>query len=106
MSLPNVCVLDNFCATKDPQEVLDYTIDYTVILQTTTPDDAIAISSWIIDKDDGSLIITASSHDGLIAQVWVSGGGKLGSTWKLINHITTTDGREYERTITLKIRSK
>ena len=100
------CTVDNFCAAKDPEEKLDYNIDYTLIMQTTDPDDAIIISVWNIVNDDGSLIIDSSSHDGLIASVWLSGGGKLGSFWKVTNHITTQDGREYERTITVWIKSK
>ena len=106
MILPDVCVLDNFCATKDPQEVLDYTIDYTTILQSSTPDDAISISSWFIYNDDGSMTLSNASHDGLIAKIWTAGGGKLGNLVKLTNHITTTSGREYERTIKIRVYAK
>jgi hypothetical protein len=100
------CTVDAFCAVKDPEEVLDYNIDYTVLLQETEPDDAIATSTWSILHDDGSLLIDTDAHDGLIATVWLSAGGKLGSFWKVTNHITTTAGREYERTITVWIQSK
>jgi hypothetical protein len=100
------CILDLFCEIKDPQEKLYYNFNYTAILETTEPADAIISSAWSIHNDDGSLVIDDSGHDGLIANVHMSGGGKLGSLWRLINHIVTSDGREYERTLYITIQNK
>jgi len=98
--------LEIFCAIKDPEETLFYNFDYTVIMEATDPDDVIIASTWVIQDSDGSLVIEGSGYDEVKTNVHLTGGGKLGSLWRVINHITTTDGREYERTIYLTIQAK
>jgi hypothetical protein len=104
---PNPCPpQDLFCAIKDPTEKLYYNFDYTVIMETTAPADVIATSTWSIQHDDGSLVIEGTGHDDVKTNVHLTGGGRLGSLWRVINHITTTAGRAYERTIYLTIQAK
>ena len=42
-------IVDNFCAIKDPGEVLDYTIDWSDVLNATDPVDSITVSTWAIE---------------------------------------------------------
>ena len=98
--------LEMFCAIKDPQETLFYNFDYTVIMETTDPADIIIASTWVIQDSDGSLSIQGSGFEDVKTNVHLAGGGKLGSLWRVTNHITTSDGREYERTIYLTIQAK
>jgi hypothetical protein len=98
-------VIDVFCGIKDPEEILFYNFDYEILLETGTAE-IISASTWSIQNNDGSLQIDGSGFDDFITNVHLSGGGKLGSLWKVTNHITTTDGREYERTIYLTVQKK
>jgi hypothetical protein len=98
-------ILDAFCAIKDPSEKLYYNFDYTIVLD-TDPDETILASTWSIHNDDGSLKIEGTGFDDVKTNIHLTGGGKLGSLWKVTNHITTTDGREYERTIYLTVQNK
>lgn len=93
-----------FNVTKDPEEVLDYSIDYTTVLQAATPVDSIVTSSFTVSGT--GLVIESDSHNGLIATVWLSGGTKLGYVHKVVNHIVCTSGREYDRTLNVRIWNK
>lgn len=95
-----------FSRTKDPAEVLDYSIDYSPVLQAVTPVDSISTSNWRIDAPVYDLVIDSDSHNGLIATVWLSGGTRLGARHKVVNTIVTTEGRTFERTIELKVLNK
>jgi len=95
-----------FAVTKDPQSVLDYQIDYTTVMAASTPDDAIASSAWAMVGIESDLVIDSNSFTDDIATVWLSGGGKLGSIYRLTNHIVCASGREYDRTIKVTIQSK
>lgn len=91
---------------KDPAEVLDYTIDYSPVLNAATPVDTIATSNWRIDGNAWDMVIANESNTTLIATVWLSGGTRLGARHKVVNTITTAGGRTYERTITVTARDK
>lgn len=95
--------LTAFEACKDPEEVLDYTINYEVLLLASVVPDSIASSVWTAT---GALNIDSSSFTGINTTVWVSGGGILGSRCKLINTVTTAGGRTYERTIMVTVANK
>lgn len=101
--------LDEFCAIKDPGETLDYTIDYSAIMNASEPPDSIASSTWMLELTgtESSLALTGSSgYNGTTATVWISGGNRTGLKHRLINHIICASGRHYERTITIWIKSK
>jgi hypothetical protein len=82
---------------KDPEEVVDYQIDWTATLGV----DTIATSAWVvpvgITKDSDSNTTTA-------AVVWISGGTD-GQRYDLKNTITTAAGRTYEENISLFVRA-
>jgi len=83
---------------KDPDAVLDYTIDW----ETWLGSDTISTSTWIVDsgltKDSDTKTTTTTT-------IWVS-GGTAGITYSIVNHIVTAAGREEDRTITIKVRER
>lgn len=75
---------------KDPNAVLDYTIDWKDWLG----DDAILTSSWTLPVGITSAGVTFSSST---ATVWLS-GGTAGVSYSIYNQITTVGGRTEKRT--------
>jgi hypothetical protein len=90
--------------TKDPDETLDYSRDWTALLQVG---EAIVGSQWIVSPDNGSLITSPTTFNATAATVWVS-GGTLGSDYLLTNRITTnsTPARTFDRTFRIQIRQR
>lgn len=84
---------------KDPNEVLDYDIDWTLRLA----GDTIATSTWTIDN--GSVTVNSNSFSSTDTKVWLS-GGTLGESCLLTNRITTTGLRTMDQSVKLKIKSK
>jgi hypothetical protein len=87
----------NWPAPKDPDEIKDYVVDWSDLLG----EDTIAASIWIIP--DG-LTKTSDSNTGATATIWLS-SGVAGTSYALVNRITTAGGRTYDRTIKLKVKS-
>lgn len=84
----------------DPNDRADYTIDWTL-----DTGDVIVGSTWVIaDPSTGLNILTDSFTDTQTA-VWVT-GGTAGDPAKLRNHITTNLGRQFDQTVTLKIKER
>jgi hypothetical protein len=110
--MSNTCcptvVVDNFCAIKDPDEVLDYTINWSDVLDASNPVDSIVTSTWAVDEfsNGADLNIDSETETNPYTTVWLSGGGRLNSIHKVVNHITTAGGRQYERTIKIWIQNK
>lgn len=81
---------------KDPDEVVDYSVDWSPRLDS----DTISTSTWIvpagITEDSDSSTTTTTT-------IWLS-GGTAGVTYALINRITTAAGRTFEEAISLRIR--
>lgn len=84
--------------TKDPDAVLDYSIDWSNWLGA----DTISTSTWSvpagITKDSDTKTTTK-------ATIWLSGGTDS-SDYELTNRIVTISGRKDDRTITIKVRQK
>lgn len=86
---------------KDPDEVLDYQIDW--ITNRLEAAETISTSTWSVI--DGDVAIQSSSHASGIATVWLTGG--TDSTVCVIrNRITTSGGRTYDEAAKLRIRTK
>lgn len=83
---------------KDPNEVLDYQIDW----QPRLVDDPISSSSWVVPSD---LIITAQAFTEWKTTVWLSGGTE-GATYDVLNQIVTAGGRTMDQTVSISIESK
>ena len=77
---------------KDPNAILDYEWDWTSWLGTTE-----TISASVILPDPG-ITVDSDTFASKTATVWLS-GGTSGITYAVTNHITTSLGREDDRTI-------
>lgn len=75
---------------KDPNAVLDYTMDWKDWLG----EDAILTSTWIVPVGISNAGVTFSSST---ATIWLS-GGVAGVSYSIYNQITTVGGRTEKRT--------
>lgn len=88
--------------TKDPDEVLDFSIDWNLELASLgSPEDAISTSTWTVPSGitEGAKAINAG-----FTTIFLS-GGTAGQTYIIHNQITTTSLRVYERTIAVQVRA-
>lgn len=83
---------------KDPNDVLDYGLDWALWLNS----DTITASSWSISGEDTELVQDSDSNTTTTTEVWLS-GGSAGVTYAVANHITTTAGRESDRTLLITV---
>jgi len=83
---------------KDPDSILDYTIDWSDWLGS----DTIISSNWTVPTGitQGSV-----SNTDTATTIWLS-GGVVGKTYSVVNRIETAGGRTDDRTITIVIREK
>ena len=86
--------------TKDPDAVLDYSVDWSLWLA----GDQIATSQWILAPDT-DLEAAADTNTTTKATVWLSGGVN-GTTYLATNRITTAGGRTDDRTISIKVQDR
>jgi hypothetical protein len=84
---------------KDPQETLDYYVDYSGRIPA---DDEITQSSWSVPS---GITATQANFAGRKTVIWLSGGTEGGS-YELTNTVQTTDGRILEQTCLIVIVSK
>jgi hypothetical protein len=87
-----------FETEKDVAELLDYSIDYTNLLNGSEPYDVLNSSEWRVEGPVADLTIVKNSHSSTVATVYVSGGSDT-NRYRLINRVTTVGGRTFERTI-------
>lgn len=83
---------------KDPNAVLDYTIDWTRWLAA----DQIAASEWLVPA---GLTKVGDSKTVSSATVWLS-GGTAGQSYTVTNRITTTGGRTEDRSFTIRVEER
>lgn len=84
--------------SKDPDELLDYSIDWTDRLA----GDEITTSEWIVPS---GLVKDSDSNTESMATVWLS-GGDLGENYLVTNRINTVGGRIMDQSVSLKIVTK
>ncbi len=81
---------------KDPDEILDFTIDWSDWLPSG---DTISTSAWNVPAG-----ITEVSKSSDTTKVWIFlSGGIDGDEYKLTNTITTAGSRTAQRTIQIKV---
>lgn len=80
---------------KDPDAVLDYSINWSAWLSTDTIDTSV----WTADT---GITVDSYSNTTTVATVWMS-GGTAGNQYAVTNSITTTAGREEDRTIYITV---
>jgi hypothetical protein len=83
---------------KDPNEVLDYTVDWAARLD----GDVIVTSVWTVPAP---LVPSLESATGSATTVWLS-GGVAGVIYPVLNRITTVAGRTMDQTTMLRVRDK
>lgn len=84
---------------KDPDEVLDYEINWSDRLD----GDTISSSTWIlpddgVEKESDTSTTTATT-------IWLS-GGTLGETYELTNRVVTAGGRTMDQSVRIKLKAK
>jgi len=80
---------------KDPEEVLDYVLDWSAKLG----EDTISTSAWSVP---GGVSEDSSSAGDQSATIWIS-GGTTGTVYTLTNTIVTTGGRTLEQSLYLSV---
>lgn len=87
--------------THDPQAKLDYAVDWSAWLETG---ETISASTWTVPS--GITEATpAPSNTGTVATIWLS-GGTIGQRYTVTNHITTTMGREDDRSLYIVVEDR
>jgi long-subunit fatty acid transport protein len=88
---------------KDPDAVLDYSIDWgTEYLG----DDLLAASAWAVAPNEaGGVAIAGSGFDARISTVKAS-GGVAGHLYRLVNEVVTASGRTDSRSIVLRVEKR
>lgn len=81
---------------KDPDEVLDYVLNWTARLA----GDTITSSTWFVPDD---IDLDSDSFTDTATTVWLSGGDLSNTTGHdLTNRITTAGGRTMEQTVRIR----
>lgn len=86
-------------APKDPEEIRDYGINWAPDIGNRT----IVGSVWSVVS--GSVAIQIDSHTDTTTTVRLT-GGTADETCSLLNHVTLSNGEEYEMTCKLSVKSK
>ena len=88
---------------QDKDEVLDWSFDYTPVLN----GDTIQSSTWTLDPTSPTDLNVLSPSDlNGVTTSWFS-GGTYGQFYKVTNHVVMTpSGREFDRTFRLRIVEK
>jgi hypothetical protein len=81
--------------TKDPDEVVDYSIDWTARLES----DTIVASSWIVPS---GITRNSDSFTPTSTTIWLQGGTD-GAAYSFVNRVITAGGRTFDQTEVLQI---
>ena len=87
-----------FSKTKDPDAVLDYSVDWAAWLGA----DTIATSTWIVTGPDADLVVDSDSNSTTATTVWLS-GGTVFRTYTVTNRITTAQARTDDRSVVISM---
>jgi hypothetical protein len=85
---------------KDPESALDYSVDWGLRYLTG---DVLTESSWsVVPVEGGGVTIDGSYFDTASATVNVS-GGRPGMIYRLLNQVSTSQGRQDSRSILVRV---
>jgi hypothetical protein len=88
---------------KDPDAVLDYSIDWGAEY---LGDDLLAESAWSVAPDEpGGVTIVGSDFDAAKSIV-KAGGGTAGNIYRLVNEVVLASGRVDSRSIVLRVEKR
>lgn len=82
---------------KDPDDISDWKINWSSRL---AEGETITASTWVVP--DG-LTEDDSEFDDTSTTIWLS-GGVAGTSYDLVNRVTTSDTRQYDQTGRLKVK--
>jgi len=80
---------------KDPDAVLDYSIDWSAWLGT----DTIIVSTWTVPT---GIVKASDSQTTTVTTIWLSGGTD-GTAYSVVNRIVTAGGRTDDRTLIIEV---
>jgi hypothetical protein len=83
---------------KDPDEVLDYEIDWSDRLD----GDTISSSDWEIEA---GITEGSTSNTTTVTKIWLS-GGTIGEKYVLTNRIVTAGGRTMDQSTRIAVKAK
>lgn len=83
---------------KDPNEVLDYVLNWAARLGA----DTISTSTWTVPAN---IVQDSASRTDTTTTVWLS-SGITGETYALLNRVVTAGGRTMDQTVTLVMADK
>jgi hypothetical protein len=89
---------------KDPEAVLDYTIDWGA--DYLADGELLAASEWSAAPDEVGGLTVAASDFGPSTSTAKAAGGIAGHVYRLVNRITTGAGRVDERSIVLRVEAR
>lgn len=85
---------------KDPQETIDYAVDWSDFLATG---ETISASTWSLSSTSMSLGTLAATTTTTAAFVT---GGTVGTVYRLTNKITTNQTRVAERSVIIRVEER
>ncbi len=98
--------------TKDSAEVLDYAIDWDRSSASAASGtgwlasgETIVTSTWAVPTGITQTTPAPSITGGKSTTIWLS-GGTTGARYTLTNHVTTSQGRQGERSFNVDIRDR
>lgn len=92
-------------APKDPNEVLDYQFNWAAVgASRLDTGETLVTSTWTVVEGDVVIDDQEFEANGLTT-VWLS-GGTINTRCKLLNRVTTSNGRTYDQSARLRIREK
>lgn len=90
---------------KDPNEVLDYQINWADADDPRlVTGETLSSSTFLVVEGDVVIDSQTYASSGLTT-VWLS-GGTAGTRCLILNRVTTSAGRTYDQTVVLRIRTK
>lgn len=84
--------------TKTPEEIKDYSIDWSKDLTT----DTITSSAWSVAPSDASISSSTIAASGTLTTVWLA-GGTANQVYVVRNVVNTAGGRELEKSFRLLV---
>ncbi len=92
-----MAVLETY--THDPDAKLDYSVDWSLWL---ADGDTVQASTWAVSPSGPTLSGSSINVPATITTIFFDGGTE-GERYTLTNHIVTTEGREDDRSIRIKV---
>ena len=89
---------------KDPSAVLDFVFDWSLWLATGETITASTITASTITASTG-ITVDSDTFTGTTVTYWLS-GGTLNTLYTIVNHITTSAGRQDDRTDSVTIHDR